>query len=220
MNAPFWRTRGVVPRTERATHEHPLLFIHGAYVSAWCWEEHFLPWFAPAAAGRFTPSRSPATAAAASASTSTPCSTRLRARRRRGRPPACRPPVLVGHSMGRMVVQKYLRATRRARRGADVRRPAARPTGLRPDLRHFRICSPTSTASRSSANDVDNRQLRARRSSISAGGGRRFCKRYYRLTQPGGAAVRSGTCRCSTCRAGRRAMHRVPMQILGAEHDA
>ena len=21
-------------------------FIHGAYVSAWCWDEHFLPWFA------------------------------------------------------------------------------------------------------------------------------------------------------------------------------
>lgn len=24
----------------------PLLFLHGAYVGAWCWQEHFLPWFA------------------------------------------------------------------------------------------------------------------------------------------------------------------------------
>lgn len=24
----------------------PLLFVHGAFVAAWCWEEHFLPWFA------------------------------------------------------------------------------------------------------------------------------------------------------------------------------
>lgn len=24
----------------------PLLFVHGAHVGAWCWEEHFLPWFA------------------------------------------------------------------------------------------------------------------------------------------------------------------------------
>ncbi len=24
----------------------PLLFVHGAYVGAWCWAEHFLPWFA------------------------------------------------------------------------------------------------------------------------------------------------------------------------------
>jgi pimeloyl-ACP methyl ester carboxylesterase len=26
--------------------EAPLLFVHGAYVGAWCWAEHFLPWFA------------------------------------------------------------------------------------------------------------------------------------------------------------------------------
>jgi len=24
----------------------PLLFIHGAFSGAWCWDEHFLPWFA------------------------------------------------------------------------------------------------------------------------------------------------------------------------------
>lgn len=24
----------------------PLLFVHGAFLSAWCWAEHFLPWFA------------------------------------------------------------------------------------------------------------------------------------------------------------------------------
>lgn len=27
-------------------HDTPLLFIHGAYTAAWCWEEHFLPYFA------------------------------------------------------------------------------------------------------------------------------------------------------------------------------
>lgn len=26
----------------------PLLFVHGAYTAAWCWAEHFLPWFANA----------------------------------------------------------------------------------------------------------------------------------------------------------------------------
>lgn len=26
----------------------PILFVHGAYVSAWCWDEHFLPFFAQA----------------------------------------------------------------------------------------------------------------------------------------------------------------------------
>ncbi len=24
----------------------PILFIHGAFTGAWCWDEHFLPWFA------------------------------------------------------------------------------------------------------------------------------------------------------------------------------
>lgn len=28
------------------TRKPPLLFVHGAYVGAWCWEEHFLDWFA------------------------------------------------------------------------------------------------------------------------------------------------------------------------------
>ena len=38
----------------------PLLFVHGAFTGAWCWEEHFLPFFA---------SRVMAAAAVASAST-------------------------------------------------------------------------------------------------------------------------------------------------------
>ena len=33
-------------RPQGDTREAPLLFVHGAYVAAWCWAEHFLPWFA------------------------------------------------------------------------------------------------------------------------------------------------------------------------------
>src|SRR5262245_40676625 len=29
-----------------ASHSTPLLFIHGAWHAAWCWDEHFLPYFA------------------------------------------------------------------------------------------------------------------------------------------------------------------------------
>jgi pimeloyl-ACP methyl ester carboxylesterase len=29
-----------------ASHPHPLLFVHGAWHAAWCWDEHFLPYFA------------------------------------------------------------------------------------------------------------------------------------------------------------------------------
>ena len=30
----------------RATRKPPLIFIHGGYCDAWCWEPHFLPYFA------------------------------------------------------------------------------------------------------------------------------------------------------------------------------
>ena len=33
-------------RPDRPADKPPLLFIHGAYVGAWCWEEFFLGWFA------------------------------------------------------------------------------------------------------------------------------------------------------------------------------
>ncbi len=34
-----------VPAVDRK-HGTPLLFVHGAHAGAWCWAEHFLPWFA------------------------------------------------------------------------------------------------------------------------------------------------------------------------------
>ncbi|WP_230970532.1 alpha/beta hydrolase [Nitrogeniibacter aestuarii] len=86
----------------------PLLFVHGAYTAAWCWEEHFLPWFAKAGYESYAVS----------------LSGHGKSRDRNmldgysiddyvndlGEAvqalPA--PPVLIGHSMGGFVVQKYL----------------------------------------------------------------------------------------------------------------
>src|SRR5580765_7987487 len=31
---------------ERPDARPPLLFVHGGYCDAWCWEPYFLPWFA------------------------------------------------------------------------------------------------------------------------------------------------------------------------------
>ena len=96
------------PDEGRAVHPVPLLFIHGAYTAAWCWEEHFLPWFAQQGYAAYAVSLSghggsrrhslldnfsladyvrdvEAVVAALPA-----------------------PPVLIGHSMGGMVVQKFL----------------------------------------------------------------------------------------------------------------
>lgn len=40
--------RYVLPRSSRRSQKPPLLFVHGAYCDAWCWEVHILPWFAAA----------------------------------------------------------------------------------------------------------------------------------------------------------------------------
>jgi alpha-beta hydrolase superfamily lysophospholipase len=101
--AGYRRGRGYIAATVR-----PILFIHGLWHGAWCWEEHFVPWFRdrgyePKAIDlrRHGGQRHPAglrttrikdyvdDVAAAAASMSSP-------------------PILVGHSMGGFVTQKYL----------------------------------------------------------------------------------------------------------------
>jgi pimeloyl-ACP methyl ester carboxylesterase len=95
------------PATEHAVRM-PLLFVHGGYVGAWSWAEYFLPWFAargfPVAAlslrghgesgGRerlHSFSLEDYAEDVALAAETLP-----------------RPPVLVGHSMGALIVLKYL----------------------------------------------------------------------------------------------------------------
>ena len=97
-----------VPDGKSAVHQTPLLFIHGAYTAAWCWDEHFLPWFAAQGYFCYAPSLSGHGASRgrkhldsfsiqdyvddiAAAIAALPA-----------------PPVLIGHSMGGFVVQKYL----------------------------------------------------------------------------------------------------------------
>lgn len=96
------------PTGHVTVHETPLLFIHGAYTAAWCWEEFFLDWFA--AQGYFSYALS--------------LSGHGGSRGRRGLDGLSiqdyvndvieivatlpEPPVLIGHSMGGFVVQKYL----------------------------------------------------------------------------------------------------------------
>jgi non-heme chloroperoxidase len=86
----------------------PLLFVHGAFAGAWCWDEHFLPFFAEAGYASYAVSLSGHGGS--------------RGRERLDhlsiadyvadlaevveRLPV--PPVLIGHSMGGFVVQKYL----------------------------------------------------------------------------------------------------------------
>jgi pimeloyl-ACP methyl ester carboxylesterase len=86
----------------------PILFVHGMWHGAWCWDEHFLPYFAQKGyrcsalslrghAGSEGRERLRWTSLADYAADVAQVVSRMDA-----------PPVLVGHSMGGAVVQKYL----------------------------------------------------------------------------------------------------------------
>jgi pimeloyl-ACP methyl ester carboxylesterase len=89
-------------------HPTPVLFVHGMWHAAWCWLEHFLPYFAQhgykshalslrghgASVGH---ERLRWTSLADYVSDVTQVVSQMD-----------KPPVLVGHSMGGMIVQKYL----------------------------------------------------------------------------------------------------------------
>lgn len=91
-----------------AGHPAPLLFVHGAWHAAWCWDEHFLGYFADRGYR--------AVALSFRGHGDSPTSKPLRhlsyadylddvVTVARGLPV---PPVVVGHSMGGLIVQKYL----------------------------------------------------------------------------------------------------------------
>lgn len=91
-----------------ASRKRPLLFVHGAYVGAWCWDEHFLDWFAELGY--------PVYAVSLRGHGGSPGRDQLNdfgladyaADVAEAASGLARPPVLIGHSMGALVVQKHL----------------------------------------------------------------------------------------------------------------
>mgnify|MGYP002778237436 CR=1 FL=1 len=86
----------------------PVLFVHGAYVGAWCWAEHFLPHFAAAGFEAYAVSlrghgASPGRETLASHSIEDYVADLAETIEAIGEPP-----VVVGHSMGGFVLQRYL----------------------------------------------------------------------------------------------------------------
>ncbi len=86
----------------------PLLFVHGAFTGAWCWDEHFLQFFADAGYAAYAVSlsghggsrgreRLDSLSIADYVADVIEVAARLP-----------QPPLLIGHSMGGFVVQKYL----------------------------------------------------------------------------------------------------------------
>src|SRR5690349_18882218 len=89
-------------------HPVPLLFVHGAWHAAWCWDEHFLTYFADkgyrAAAVSFRGHGNSSTDKALRACTVADYVADVRA----AADTLDTPPVVIGHSMGGLIVQKYL----------------------------------------------------------------------------------------------------------------
>lgn len=87
-----------------------MLFVHGAWHGAWCWKEHFLPYFAESG---YT---SHALSLRGHGASENPARFRLAriadyvADVAQVVEQLPQPPILVGHSMGGLVVQKYLEA--------------------------------------------------------------------------------------------------------------
>jgi len=92
-------------------HPSPALFVHGAWHGAWCWEKHFMPYFAEQGYATYALSLR-----GHGGSDGAKGLRRYRVKdyvedlgRVASRFP--RPPILVGHSLGGHVVQKYLEAS-------------------------------------------------------------------------------------------------------------
>ena len=92
----------------RLKHKTPLLFIHGAFTGAWCWEEHFLQFFAEAgfAAHALSLSGHGGSRGRDQLDTLSISDYVNDVREVVEQLPA--PSILIGHSMGGFIVQKYL----------------------------------------------------------------------------------------------------------------
>jgi pimeloyl-ACP methyl ester carboxylesterase len=101
----------VISRRPRRPSKHPpLVFVHGAYGGAWIWDQHFLPFFAERGYEAHALSLR---GHGESGGWEQLAFARLRdyvADLEQVALALPQPPVLIGHSMGGMVVQKYMQA--------------------------------------------------------------------------------------------------------------
>lgn len=98
----------ILRRPRRAAFKTPLLFLHGAYVGAWCWDIHFLSYFLEQGFSVCAPSLRGHGCSAGQAQLQQAGMREYVRDLERAVAELERPPVLIGHSMGGMVIQKYL----------------------------------------------------------------------------------------------------------------
>lgn len=197
------------------THPVPLLFVHGAYSGAWCWDEYFLPWFA----------QHGFTAHALSLSGHGKSEGRIDLARmrladyvddvERAIATLPTPPVLIGHSMGGFIVQKCLERLQTP--GAVLLCPVP-PHGFAPSmlwmlmkrpllaLRLNRVLTGSSLSAKNIRNSMFHQPIEDAR-----------LVAHLRHAQPESMRAIRGLFGLEWVRTAR--MHRPPMLILGTEYD-
>jgi pimeloyl-ACP methyl ester carboxylesterase len=93
-------------RPQRASAWPPLLFIHGAYTAAWCWEQYFLPYFAQQGFDVHALSLRGHGGSHASQPLDLCSLDDYAADALSAAAGLARPPVLIGHSMGAVIAQR------------------------------------------------------------------------------------------------------------------
>jgi pimeloyl-ACP methyl ester carboxylesterase len=91
-----------------SSHATPLLFVHGAWHGAWCWDAHYLPYFAEQGYRSYALSLRGHGRSEAPQHFRTARIGDYVADVAQVAASLDRPPVVIGHSMGCLVVQKYL----------------------------------------------------------------------------------------------------------------
>ena len=109
MNPPRFDGLEVIARTPAVpAAAPPLLFIHGAFTAAWCWAEHYLDFFAEEGYSSYAVSLSGHGGSRSKTSLDSISIADYVADVVRVATELPAPPVLIGHSMGGFVAQKYL----------------------------------------------------------------------------------------------------------------
>ena len=123
---------------KKETRRPPILFVHGAYSGAWIWAEHFLPVFADFGYPAYAVSlrgHGGSEGDLSGASFNDYVDDVETAAKTIGAAP-----VLIGHSMGGLIVQHYVARGGRAK--AIVALASAPPSGLRSSALHMTMFAP------------------------------------------------------------------------------
>jgi pimeloyl-ACP methyl ester carboxylesterase len=112
-----------------ASRKAPLLFVHGGYCDAWCWDPFFLPWFASRGHAAYALSLRGHGASGGKDMLWVAGLDDYAADVERVAASLEEPPVLIGHSMGAAVIERLI-ATRPVRAAALL--APVPPTGLLP----------------------------------------------------------------------------------------